>query len=549
MARSNVFRSLIRALRLAQVCEANRISTGEGIERAAAIAAAQHRPLRSRRHFLAGTGSIAALGGACAFLPFVGRAFAAPRPPVADVGIVGAGMAGLACADTLRVRGIAATIYEARERVGGRVFSMGGAFPGPVAFPGQVIERGGELIDTTHMTMKAYAREFDIPLEEMAKAWLPGESRFHLGGRLVAEAEVVDEWRELVRRLRPDLAQLSNYVDAFTSTGFDREIDETDLASYLASRGANPLIGAALDVAFTTEYGLEIAEQSALNLLFFMHIDRRSRFQPFGVFSDERYHCIDGNQRIPEAIAARLPGRVEFGCRLLAVRRRNDGRVELTFDRQGRRTTVIHDAVVLAIPFNLLREVAFDASVALSPGKRFAIDNVVYGWNAKMHVGMRGRFWGAYGSNGEAWAELPDVQLVWEPNPSRATSTDAILLDYSGGDRALALRPDKAQDEAARFVAGLDGVLPDALAHAKRDARGTYLVHLEHWPSDPLTRGAYTCNQPGYFTRILGHEATPAGNLFFAGETTDPFYEWQGFMEGAANSGIRAANEVLALIG
>jgi monoamine oxidase len=549
MARSHAFRALIRALRIAQDCDARGIATRDGVERIAALALARRRSPRSRRDFLAGAGAAALVGGAHVFTPFAGRAFAAPRRPVVDVGIVGAGLAGLACADTLRVRGVAATVYEARERVGGRVFSMGGGFAGPVAFPGQVIERGGELIDTTHVTMKAYAREFGIELEEMAKEWLPGESRFHLNGALVSEAAVVDEWRELVARLRPDLAKLSNDIDAFTSSEFDRQLDNTNLASYLASRGAGPLIAAALDVAFTTEYGLEIAEQSALNLLFFMHIDRRSRFQPFGVFSDERYHCVRGNQQIPEAIAARLPGRIELAHRLLAVRRRADSRLELTFDRQGRTSTAVHDAVVLSIPFNLLREVEFDANVGLTPGKRYAIDNVVYGWNAKMHVGMRGRFWGAYGSNGEVWATMPDVQLVWEPNPSRASATDAVLLDYSGGDRALGLRPGKVQDEAGRFVEGLEEALPGAVARAKRDARGQYLAHLEHWPSDPFTRGAYTCNQPGYFTRILGHEGRPEGNLFFAGETTDPFYEWQGFMEGAANSGIRAANEVLATVG
>ena len=548
MARSQVFRALIRALRIAQLCDARGLTTRDGLERAAAIASTAKRGARSRREFLAGAGATALLGGAATFTPFAGRAFAAPRPPVADIGIVGAGMAGLACADTLRVRGIAATVYEARQRVGGRVFSMGGGFAGPVVFPGQVVERGGELIDTTHVTMKAYAKEFGIELEEMAKEWLPGESRFHLNGALVPEEAVVDEWRELVARLRPDLAQLSNYIDAFASTAFDRQLDATDLASYLASRGAGRQISAALDVAYATEYGLEIAEQSALNLLFFMHIDRRSRFQPFGVFSDERYHCVRGNQQIPEAIAARLPGRIDLAHRLLAVRRRTDGRVELTFDRDGRTVTAVHDAVVLSIPFNLLREVEFDASVGLSPGKRLAIDQVVYGWNAKLHVGTHGRFWGAYGSNGEVWAKLPDVQLVWEPNPGRATAIDAVLLDYSGGDRALRLRPDKVQDEAGRFVTGLEQALPGAMASAKRDARGRYLAHLEHWPTDPFTRGAYTCNQPGYFTRILGHEGTPEGNLFFAGETTDPFYEWQGFMEGAANSGIRAANEVLTTV-
>ena len=85
---------------------------------------------------------------------------AAPRPKNISVGIVGAGLAGLACADTLQTAGLNATIYEARRRVGGRVCSMGGLFPGPVEFPGQVVEKGGEAINTTNSTMKSYALEF-----------------------------------------------------------------------------------------------------------------------------------------------------------------------------------------------------------------------------------------------------------------------------------------------------------------------------------------------------------------------------------------------------
>lgn len=543
MSRTAVFRRLRAALRVAHYCDARGLATRDGLAQLA-----DRAPRASpRRAFLARAGQAALLAGAWTVTPF-GRALAAPRPPAVDVAVVGAGIAGLACADTLRARGIHATVYEAGDRIGGRIWSMGGAFPAPVAFPGQVLERGGELIDTTHLTMKAYAKEFGLALEEMAKEWLPGESRFHLRGSLVPEAEVVEGWRDLVERLRPDLARLSNYIDAFSHTEFDRAIDETSLADYLASRGADPLIEAALDVAFTTEYGVEIAEQSALSLLFFMHIDRRSRFQPFGVFSDERYHVVDGNQQIPEAIAARLGRPVAFGQRLAALRKRTDGRLTVTLDQGGRTATATHDAVVLALPFHLLRDVAIDASVGLPPDKRYAIDHVIYGDNAKMHVAMNGRFWGAYGSNGEVWAGQPDVQLVWEPNPSRATATSAVLLDYSGGERVARLRPTNLQGEAQRFLSGLDLALPGALANARRDARGRYVAHLQHWPSDPLAQGAYTANQPGYFTSILGKEAPPVDNLFFAGETTDSFYEWQGFMEGGANSGIRAANELLALV-
>jgi monoamine oxidase len=71
------------------------------------------------------------------------------------------------------------------------------------------------------------------------------------------------------------------------------------------------------------------------------------------------------------------------------------------------------------------------------------------------------------------------------------------------------------------------------------------VAHLEHWPSNPLTRGSYTCYRPGQFTTIAGLEGLPAGNLYFAGEHADSFYEWQGFMEGAALSGIAAGAAIL----
>jgi monoamine oxidase len=72
-----------------------------------------------------------------------------------------------------------------------------------------------------------------------------------------------------------------------------------------------------------------------------------------------------------------------------------------------------------------------------------------------------------------------------------------------------------------------------------------YLAHLEHWPSNPLTRGSYTCYLPGQFTTIAGNESKPVENVFFAGEHTNSFYEWQGFMEGALLSGIQASNDIL----
>ena len=58
-------------------------------------------------------------------------------------------------------------------------------------------------------------------------------------------------------------------------------------------------------------------------------------------------------------------------------------------------------------------------------------------------------------------------------------------------------------------------------------------------------KGSYTCYKPGQFTTMAGLEGLSVGNLFFAGEHANSFYEWQGFMEGAALSGIAAAQSIL----
>jgi monoamine oxidase len=542
MARSRVFQNLARIIRVARFCDRRGLSTNEGLERAAALEAAAVERGASRREFLAGAAQLAALGAIGAVDSSFGRTLAAPRPPSGDVAIVGAGLAGLACGDELRRRGVLATIYETSDRSGGRCSSLGGAFPGPVDFPGQVVERGGEFIDNGHKTMIGYARQFGLALEDVTKRH--EDVFYYFLGRRHSEAEVVDEFRELVDAMRDDLRTISKpTADSFTPA--DAVLDLTNLEEYLETRGAGDLIKAVIKVAYTIEFGLEIDRQSCLNFLLFIHADRRSRFTPFGIFSDERYHVIGGNQQIPAGLAARLGGQIQYGMKLQRARKTPAGGVELTLRRGSSTVSATHDAVVFAIPFSTLREVELDASLGLPAEKLFAIQNLAYGTNAKMMLGFNGPFWLGLGSNGQSYSDLTNHQTTWETNPIRATSVHAVLTDYSGGARGARLDPSRVQTEASLFLGALDKVYPGALAAATRDASGNFLAHLEHWPSNPLTKGAYTCNQPGYFTTIADNEQKPVGNLFFAGEHTSSFYEWQGFMEGGAVSGLRAAAEVL----
>jgi monoamine oxidase len=462
--------------------------------------------------------------------------------------IVGAGIAGLACAYDLQGKGIVASLYEGADRVGGRIWSMGGEFRGPVEFPGQVVERGGELIDTLHTTMRGYATAFGLPMERVDDT--PGEIFYWIDGQRYHESTVVDEFRALVPALQADLRTLGEPT-ANSFTPADQALDLTNLADYLRTRGAGRVITGVIESAYVGEYGRELAEQSCLGFLMFVHADRRSKYLPFGIYSNERYHVVGGNEQITKGLRDRLQGTVHVGHRLLRVRKDLTGRVELTFAQGNKTVTRWCDAVVLAIPFSTLRQVDLDASLELPAWKRTAISGLVYGTNAKTMVGFDGRPWAAAGCTGTVYArsaDTPDVQVAWETNPSRATPFRGVLTDYSGGRRGAALDPRRVQQQAAAWLAGMDKIVPGTAAKATRLQGGALRAHLEHWPSNPLALGSYTCNQPGYFTTIEGNAATPIGNVFFAGEHTNSFYEWQGFMEGGALSGLAASAALRAAI-
>ncbi|HVK37986.1 MAG TPA: FAD-dependent oxidoreductase [Candidatus Kapabacteria bacterium] len=539
MSRSPLHRALSRIAGIAAYCDRNDLPTAEGIER---IEAEHERRRIARREFLATAGLAVAAGAVSALSPSAVRALGRRGSTGPDVGIVGAGLAGLVCAVELQEGGIGATVYDAADRVGGRVHSLRGFFPG------QVAERGGEFIDTLHTTMLGYARSFGLELENVET--LPGDVVYYFDGQRYGEAAVVEEFRAFVSTMRADLRAISGEITAGSHTAADIALDRTSLAEYLDGRNATgtiagPVVREAIRQAYIAEYGLEIEQQSCLNFLLFVHADRRSKFKPFGVYSDERYHIVDGNDRITSGLAGLLDRDVELGLRLVAVRRTSTGRIELTMRDGSRTITRTHDTVVLAVPFSVLRGVELDASLAIPTAQREAIRTLGYGMNAKMMVGFSSRPWRAIDGNGTAYADLPNVQTVWESNPVNATGSRAILTDYSGGVRGLRLDPNRAQLETSRFLADLDRVFPRAAAAATRSA-GAYRTHLEHWPSNPLTRGSYTCYTPGQFTTIAGIEGRSVGNLHFAGEHTNSFYEWQGFMEGAALSGIAAASVIAA---
>jgi monoamine oxidase len=523
MPRTVPFQQLLRAWRLTRYCEENRISTKEALERRDEGRAQN----LSRRRFLAS--AAAALGAAAA-----GRA-APPLATAPRIAIVGGGLAGLVCADRLQAKRYAAVAYDAAPRLGGRCFTN------RTLVAGMACENGGELIDTAHKTMLAYANEFGLTRESYIRKI--GDQSFWFFGQRWREEDIVDQFRVVVSDMQPDLRAISGAATFLSHNAADVSFDNTDLASYIATRTSGmPLVAAVLNEAYLAEYGLETWRQSTLNFLGFMRLDKRSKFEPFGV-SDERFHLADGNDGIIQGLERKLRGPIVKDARLTKLARAASGRYLLYFN--GATSPDTADAVILAIPFSVLRQVELDPSLGFSADKQRAIQTLGYGTNAKTMVAFEGRPWETlHGSGGGVYSDLPNLQATWETNRARSVQF-GIITDYASGDRGVALDPKRVQQQVAAFLNDFEVVLPGTASRAAT-RRGKYVAHLEHWPSNANSRGSYMCYLPGQFTTVGGLESESAGLVKFAGEHTDSFYSAQGFMEGACLSGIRAADEILA---
>jgi monoamine oxidase len=520
MAKTPLLHSLRRAL------ARSRLERVHGVTRAARLereALAHHAVTRLERRRVLQLSVAAATAASCV---------EGEELEATPVAVIGAGIAGVHCAYRLAKAGARVMLYEASDRIGGRMFTARDVFP-----DGQIAELGGELIDSNHETLLALSEELGLTLDDRWADEPAGFKRdvYHVGGVEVPEATIVEQFGMVAPIME------STVTDAEEDDALFEEVDNTSLAAWLDANvpaATYPELNAILATAYRGEYGLEADEQSVFNLLYLIDYEEPDPFRIFGD-SDERWHTHEGNDSFPSALAANLDGRYELDAKLTSLRengsgyvlgfRRSDGS---TFEREAHH-------VVLALPFSVLREVDLSAS-GLSEDKLSIIRQLGYGTNAKVMGAFTSRVWrDQHNASGSLTTDLPPQQ-TWDTSIGQSGS-HGILTNFLGGAQGTASADGTPDEWLGAMLGDLETVWPGLQAAYVPDSA----VRM-HWPTAPNQKGSYTCYRPGQWA-FWSLEGTREGNLHFCGEHCS--LDFQGWMEGAAETGALVAAEILEDLG
>ena len=480
------------------------------------------------------------------------------------IAIVGAGIAGLNAALTLQDAGLACDLYEASTRVGGRMHSDATTWA-----DGMVSEWCGEFIDSDHTAIHALAARFGLTTVALDRGGLGRTpSLMYLFGRYYPAEELARDFEAIASLLQQQLQEsgFPTTYARYTPEGLrlDQMSAHAWIARYVPGGYETPL-GHFLYNGCTGFYGLDAEEQSALNLIYLFgsrdliqgtitHGHSRGSLAPKPLQGTRK--IAGGNEQLPLAIARALPnGRIHLGHRLVELERTDgtsgtsDAPLTLTFASAGGTAQVRCDFAILALPFSTLRHVGYHRA-GFDALKQTAIEQLGYGTISKLCLQFDRPYWYDNGpwprSHGGFFITDLDIQTLWDASLGQ-TGAHGLLMDYTSGHRGAAYAPPTAYattDASARIqqyaqscLEQLERVFPGISAHY------TGRAALSYPTGDPSLLGSYACWRVGQYTQFAGYEGVRQGPVLFAGEHCS--VKFQGYMEGAAREGARAAQEIV----
>ena len=466
----------------------------------------------TRRRFL--QASLAA--GAALMLPqrFPSAATSATRPRVL---VIGAGFAGLSCAYQLKRAGADVEVLEARNRVGGRVFSLNDFVPG------KVVEAGGELIGGNHPTWMAYAREFGLEMRDVGDEEGPG-SPILIGGKsyLGADAKALfDAIETSLARMNAD-ARAIDLQRPWLTPGAD-QLDRLSLAQVAATWPVEPHVRAATLALLSNDNVLDPLRASYLALL--------SNIAGGGIEAywseSEIYRCARGNQQLAFKLAGAIGSeRIHLRSPIERLQLKADGVQVTTAGGQQFQA----DVLVLTAPPSTWDQ--------LGIGPLLPQELRPYAGPAIKYLSLVNKpFWNDLGVEPNALTDTPVGEFWVATDGQRSNPNDpACLAVFSGGQAASTCLQVPRGQRDQQMTHWIETVYP-----GYRQSAGRRL--FMGWPEDRWTRCGYTSPILGQVTSLYPRlEEGLQDRIYFAGEYTSLLFT--GFMEGGLHSGAQLARKL-----
>ena len=415
--------------------------------------------------------------------------------------IIGAGFAGLAAAYKLKNANWNVTILEARDRIGGRVFSYSFA-----QNPNLVCELGAEWVGESHERLKALCKDFSIPLQKhQFEDYLMQDGKVSRPGAWGFSPQAKTAFDKLMKQYETlTVAQKT-------------KLDKYDWWTYLEKIGFTEDDLRLRDLMDSTDFGESIRHVSAFAAT--------AEYAESSPKNEMDYKMTGGNARLAEEFARRIGAENIKLNTLVAEIDQSKGIVSIKTGTE----TLTADACICTAPINSLLKIKFNPALPLVQSE--AAQKLIYARICKNSVLYEDRFW-----KDENFSMVSDTTAhYYFHSTQHQTGKAGILTSYAIGEKADVLA--SQSDERRMKIITRD--LIDFNDNAPKLSRN---IVSYAWQRDPYTDGAYALYRPGQWFGIRPILQRPHGKVLFAGEH---LADWQGFMEGAVETGEAAAQSLI----
>ena len=443
-----------------------------------------------------------------------------------DVVVVGAGLAGLTAARELTEAGLEVRVLEARDRVGGRTLSQTVG-----EHPEDIVEVGGQWIGPTQHEVLGLAQDFGIPTYP---THVTGKNLFEDGaGKLkrysgtipMLGPHVMVDYGQADLRLK----RLIKTVDPeapWEAENAER-LDEQSFATWIRRTAKTKTAREALTMAIRAVFSVEPADVSLLHVLFYAAAADGwdDLLDTEGGAQQDR--LAGGTQQLSIRMAEELGDRVQLSTPVRSIRA--DGDEVVVGEVSGRR-------VIVAVPPALAGRIEYEP--VLPSARDQLTQRMPMGSVIKCIAVYDEPFWRDDGLTGQAISLPGPAQVVFDNTPPNGSP--GLIAFLEGNDaRELGGVPETERREAVlRTFQRLFG---------RRAAHPIEYVEKD-WSAEPYSRGCYAgVLGPGAWTAYGRALHEPIGRIHWAG--TETATRWMGYMDGAIQSGRRAAMEVMGAEG